>query len=64
MFMRGKDGKNLEESILEKFAELDKISRVVKKNEENIRKIKKKIKKFLAKTFLNEVSAGKITNVY
>ena len=45
MFMRGKDGKNLEESILEKFAELDKISRVVKKNEENIRKIKKKIKK-------------------
>ena len=41
MFMRGKDGKNLEESILEKFAELDKISRVVKKNEENIRKIKK-----------------------
>ena len=46
MFMRGKDGKNLEESILEKFAELDKISRVVKKNEENIRKIKKKIKSY------------------
>ena len=32
MFMRGKDGKNLEESILEKFMELDKIARVVKKN--------------------------------
>lgn len=45
MFMRGKDGKNLEESILEKFAEMDQITRVAKKNEENIRKIKKKIKK-------------------
>lgn len=45
LFMRGKDGKNLEESILEKFAELDKISKITKKNEENIRKIHKKIKK-------------------
>lgn len=45
LFMRGKDGKNLEESILEKFAELDKISKIAKKNEENIRKINKKIKK-------------------
>lgn len=45
LFMRGKDGKNLEETILEKFAELDKISKITKKNEENIRKIHKKIKK-------------------
>lgn len=45
LFMKGKDGKNLEESILEKFAELDKIVRITKKHEESIRKIKKKIKK-------------------
>lgn len=45
LFMKGKDGKNLEESILEKFADLDDISKITKKNEENIRKIKKKIKK-------------------
>lgn len=45
LFMRGKDGKNLEESILDKFAELDKISRVTRKNEEQIRKMNKKIKK-------------------
>ena len=45
MFMRGKDGKNLEESILDKFAELDKISRVTRKNEEQIRKMNKRISK-------------------
>lgn len=45
LFMRGKDGKNLEESILEKFAELDKISKITRKNEESIRRINKKIKK-------------------
>ncbi len=45
MFMKGKDGKNLEESILEKFSELDKVARITKKNEESIRKINKKIKK-------------------
>ncbi|KAI4441450.1 DUF4446 family protein [Schaedlerella arabinosiphila] len=45
MFMRGKDGKNLEESILDKFAELDKISRVTRKNEEQIRKMNKRIRK-------------------
>lgn len=45
LFMKGKDGKNLEESILENFAELDKISKTTKKNEENIRNINKKIKK-------------------
>ena len=43
--MRGKDGKNLEESILKKFGQIDRIAKVTKKNEESIRKINKKIKK-------------------
>lgn len=43
--MRGKDGKNLEESILKKFAEIDRIAKITKKNEESIRRINKKIKK-------------------
>lgn len=45
VFMRGKDGRNLEESIIKKFAEIDRIARVTKKNEESIRRINKKIKK-------------------
>lgn len=45
LFMKGKDGKNLEESILDKFEELDKISKITRKNEDSIRKINKKIKK-------------------
>ena len=31
-FMRGKDGKNLEESILTKFSELDGIAKIIKQN--------------------------------
>lgn len=45
VFMRGKDGKNLEEGIIKKFEQIDRIARVTKKNEESIRKINKKIKK-------------------
>ena len=44
-FMRGKDGKNLEDSILLKFKELDSISEIAKKNTEDIRSIQKKIRK-------------------
>ena len=38
-FMRGKDGKNLEESILEKFDELDEIAQISLKNRQDIKKI-------------------------
>lgn len=42
-FMRGKDGKNLEESILEKFDELDEIVRLVKKNCDGIKEMNKNL---------------------
>lgn len=38
-FMRGRDGKNLEESILEKFDELDEIADIAKKNRLDINEI-------------------------
>lgn len=39
-FMRGKDGKNLEESIFEKFDELDEIAQLTVKNRQDIKKIR------------------------
>lgn len=42
-FMRGKDGKTLEESILDSFSELDDIKNVVRKNCQDIRKINKEM---------------------
>ncbi len=42
-FMRGQDGKTLEASMAEKFAELEKISRKCLKHQEDIRTIKKKM---------------------
>lgn len=38
-FMRGKDGKNLERSILEKFDELDEVEAAVKKNTSDIKEL-------------------------
>lgn len=43
-FMKGKDGKNLEESILARFAELDEITELTKENGQNIQDIYKKMK--------------------
>lgn len=43
-FMKGKDGKNLEESILARFAELDEISEMAKNNKQNILNINKNIR--------------------
>lgn len=43
-FMKGKDGKNLEESIIERFAELEEVAETAKENKENIDEIKKAIK--------------------
>lgn len=38
-FMRGRDGKNLEESILEKFDELDEIAETSRKNNSDIKEL-------------------------
>ena len=35
-FMRGKDGKNLEESILDKFAEVDTLAQITKQNRQEV----------------------------
>lgn len=43
-FMKGKDGKNLEESILDRFEEIEELSEMAKKNKEDISDIYKKIK--------------------
>lgn len=43
-FMKGKDGKNLEESILARFAELDELTELTKENGQNIQDIYKKMK--------------------
>ncbi len=43
-FMRGKDGKTLEESIFEKFSELDDVIEIVEKNSKDIRELNKKIR--------------------
>ena len=39
LFMRGKDGKNLEKSILDKFDELDEIAEIAKKNRTDIKEL-------------------------
>jgi len=44
-FMRGKDGKNLERSILEKFDELDEVEKAVKKNTSDIQELFLNVKK-------------------
>lgn len=43
-FMKGKDGKNLEESILARFAQLDEVSELAQNNKKDINDIYKKIK--------------------
>lgn len=42
-FMRGKDGKTLEESMKERFAEVETILKVTKQNRQDIREISRKI---------------------
>lgn len=37
--MRGKDGKNLEESILTKFSELDGIAKIIKQNRADVKEM-------------------------
>ena len=42
-FMRGKDGKTLEESMKERFAEVDTILKVTKQNRSDIREINRRL---------------------
>ncbi len=51
-FMKGKDGKNLEESILERFEILDELNERTIKNQEKIDKLYKKVQKTYQKTGL------------
>lgn len=43
-FMKGKDGKNLEESLLARFEEIDELVEISKENQSDIQNIYKKIK--------------------
>ena len=44
VFMKGKNGKDLERSIFSKFRELDDITRIVKENEYHVKKLSRKVK--------------------
>lgn len=44
-FMKGKDGKNLEESFFERFQQLDELEKVANQNKEDIADIRKKMQK-------------------
>ena len=44
-FMRGKDGKTLEESMKEKFAEVDTILKITKQNRQDVRDMSKILKR-------------------
>lgn len=42
-FMRGKDGKNLEKSILEKFNELDVVTNIARQNRQDVKEIYRRL---------------------
>ena len=44
-FLKGKDGKNLEESFFEKFSLLDEVEKIAKENKEEVRKLRKQVQK-------------------
>lgn len=44
-FMRGKDGKTLEESILSKFSEIDGLAKLTKQNRQDVKDIYRKMEK-------------------
>ena len=44
VFMKGKNGKDLETSIFRKFSKLDKIAELVKENERHVKKLSKQAK--------------------
>ena len=44
-FLRGKDGKNLEESFFEKFKLLDEVEAIAKENQKEVKELRKKMQK-------------------
>ena len=44
-FLKGKDGKNLEESFFEKFSLLDEVEKIAKENKEDVRNLRKQVQK-------------------
>ena len=44
-FLKGKDGKNLEESFFEKFSLLDEVEGIAKENKEEVRNLRKQVQK-------------------
>lgn len=44
-FLKGKDGKNLEESFFEKFRLLDEVEGIAKENKEEVRNLRKQVQK-------------------
>lgn len=48
-FMKGKDGKNLEESLLEKFSEIDAVVRITKQNRQEVKECTKKFNNTIQK---------------
>ena len=44
-FLKGKDGKNLEESFFEKFRLLDEVEKIAKENKEEVRNLRKQVQK-------------------
>lgn len=49
-FMKGRNGKNLEESLKEKFSEVDSILKITKQNRLDIKEINKRLEKNFQKT--------------
>lgn len=50
VFMKGKNGKDLEKSIYRKFSELDEIAGLVKENEGHVKKLSKQMKSHYQKS--------------
>ena len=48
-FMKGKDGKTLEDSIFERFDELDEVTKLALKNRQEIKKVQEDMKDDLQK---------------
>ena len=57
LFMRGKDGKNLEQSVLDKFAQVEEIAEQIQKNNEQIKKLQKRMQGQYRKTGIVKYNA-------
>lgn len=57
LFMRGKDGKNLEDKVLETFNQVESVMEETKKNEKHLKDMQKNMKKHYQKTGLVKYDA-------